>query len=692
MHEMNKPSFPEMRSMHKTDLAISPNTGSRKMIFFRTFLLLVFCVFAGSHTLWSQSIKKYLREANEKFSEGDFLNAQLNYRQVLLIDSTLLPVQYKYAESCRNLLFFDEAEHAYDLVYKKDKGVKYPEAPLWLAVVKQGQGKYKEAKKLYDKYARKYKKKNTLYAQKAAQGVISCDFALLGMANKSDLQILHLDSNVNSVNAEFGAFDLNDSLLYFTSLRGDKTHAVDKNGRPLAYAKIYLSRLENDKQKLAELLDTLYNDGSLHNGNSCFSPDKSRFYFTRCANVNLTEMRCNIYMREYIDGHWQRAMQLSGDINASGYTTTQPNSALVDSLGEVLFFASDRPGGEGQMDIWAANIGREGNGAKAYNLGKNINSPGNEITPFFNTRHRILYFSSDWYPGFGGFDIFRSFRKNGGYSAPENMGFPVNSPQNDLYYSLSTKGKKAYITSNRIGSFFLKHATCCNDIWTYVTAEHDSVEIPKKIDSTSIRINEMKLLVPLTLYFHNDEPDARTKAINTTKNYKKTFDEYYPMKDKYKKEFSGGLHKDQSEKAAAEVEDFFEDSVAAGMRDLDRFAELLIRILKEGEQVQITMKGYCSPLASSEYNINLAKRRISSLQNYFTEYGNGVFKQYINRTDSLGAQFGKLEFFEEDIGELKARPNVSDDYFDTRNSIYNPSAATERKIQIIAFSAKTLKQ
>jgi hypothetical protein len=640
---------------------------------------------------FAQSIKKYLKEANRKFTEGDFVNAQLNYKQVLLIDSSMLSVQYNYAESCRNILFFDEAEHWYESVFKKDKGAKFPEAPFWLAYVKQGEGKYKDAKKLYDKYAKKYKKKNTWYVQKANQEIISCDFALLGMVSHSDLNIIHLDSNVNSVNAEFGAYDLDDSLLYFTSLRGDKTHAVDKNGRPLAFARIYLSRLENEKQKLAELLDTLYNTGSIHNGNTCFSPDKSRFYFTRCANINLTEVHCEIYVREYREGHWQKAARLGGDINVTGYTSTQPNSALVDSLGEVLFFASDRPGGAGKMDIWAANIGKEGNSARAYNLGKNINSIDNEITPFYNTRHNTLFFSSDWYPGFGGFDIFRSFRKDGAFSPPENMGYPINSPQNDLYYSLSTKGKKAYITSNRIGSFFLKHATCCNDIWTYGIAEHDSVYPPKPVDSTNIRINEMKLLVPLTLYFHNDEPDARTKAITTQRNYRKTFDDYYPMKDKYKKEFSNGLVAAKAEPAIAAVDDFFEDSVAAGMRDLDKFAELLVKILKEGEQVQITMKGYCSPLASTDYNVNLAKRRISSLRNYFNEYGNGIFRQYMNQPDTLASKSGKLEFFEEDIGELKARPNVSDDYYDTRNSIYNPNAAAERKIQIIAFSSKSLK-
>ena len=94
------------------------------------------------------------------------------------------------------------------------------------------------------------------------------------------------------------------------------------------------------------------------------------------------------------------------------------------------------------------------------------------------------------------------------------------------------------------------------------------------------------------------------------------------------------------------------------------------------------MKGFCSPLASTDYNINLAKRRISSLQNYFAEYNNGVFLKYINNQDSIG---GNIEYTMEDIGELPVS-SVSDDVKDTRNSVYSPYAAMERKIQILAIS------
>jgi hypothetical protein len=118
------------------------------------------------------------------------------------------------------------------------------------------------------------------------------------------------------------------------------------------------------------------------------------------------------------------------------------------------------------------------------------------------------------------------------------------------------------------------------------------------------------------------------------------------------------------------------------MQDLEKFAVLLESVLKRNEKVKITMKGFCSPLASTDYNVNLAKRRISSLQNYIIEYKGGIFTKYINNTNEAE---GKIEFFNEDIGELPVS-KVSDDVKDTKNSVYSPYAASERKIQIIAVS------
>jgi hypothetical protein len=363
-----------------------------------------------------------------------------------------------------------------------------------------------------------------------------------------------------------------------------------------------------------------------------------------------------------------------------GSSTTQPSLAQIGNE-DYLFFSSDRNGGLGGSDIWYSKRTSEETFGAPINVGKLVNSYEDEKTPYFENVTQTLYFSSNHHKGMGGYDIFRSELKNNVFSAPENAGFPINSPMNDMYYSVNSRKNKVYLSSNREGSYFEEKQSCCNDIYAFSIPpllKEDTVR--NAVDTSKMILDKMRVLVPLTLYFHNDEPDKKTKAITTTLNYKKTCLDYLAMLPQYLREFPKGLSGEQKTIAENKVENFFADSVQAGLDDLEKFAGLLESVLKRGEKVKITMKGFCSPLASTEYNVNLAKRRVCSLQNYFRQYKDSLFIPYILS--------GQVVFFEEDIGEL-SKSTASDDYYDTRNSIYNPGAARERKIQIIAVSSIT---
>jgi hypothetical protein len=386
-----------------------------------------------------------------------------------------------------------------------------------------------------------------------------------------------------------------------------------------------------------------------------------------------------MYESHYLNNTWTELKKLPSPINIDGINTTHPNIGKINNK-DVLLFSSNRPGGEGGMDIWYSFMNTDGTYEKPINAGKKINTIEDEITPFYVKEINTLYFSSTWHKGLGNFDIFKSEFKVNEFTEPENVGYPINSSYNDIYYSVNSKKDKAYISSNRIGSFFEDKPSCCNDIYSFSIPP--LTESIKPIDTTELLIIQMKVLCPLTLYFHNDEPEPKTKVIVTKKNYKKTYDDYTLLKNKYISEYTKGNVGEQKEYSENRILNFFEDSLDAGMQDLEKFASLLESVLKRNEKVKITMKGFCSPLASTDYNVNLAKRRISSLQNYFIEYKDGMFLKYINNYNEAE---GRIEFFNEDIGELPVS-NVSDDVNDIKNSVYSPSAASERKIQIIAIS------
>jgi hypothetical protein len=653
---------------------------SKNRLRYKCFLLAFFILpFLGSVQLQAQKLKTLLADGDQAFADNDFFSASLYYNKALLQDSSDMVIQYKYADASRLNFDYDIAEHWYNKVYKADpQGKLYPECVFWIATLKKNKGKYKDARKLFDKYAKKNKKKKDSYfVKKANQEIAACDYAQLLVSNPNkEVSIVHLDSAVNSKVSEYAPIQV-DSLLYFSSLRNakdkDKSHHIN-------YNKIYTAIQDSIKWQKAKELDSIFNKESIHNANTAFNMDFTKAYISRCEQKNAQAFLCEIYLSEYVNGHWQSLKKLPAEINQPGSNNTQP---AIGYLGEdeVLFFSSDRSGGEGKMDIWWSKINKEGSYQSAVNAGKKINSIEDEITPFYCKPCQELFFSSTWHKGLGGFDIFKSEYKDKELGEPKNLGVPINTSYNDIYFSINSKQTQAFLSSNRIGSYFEEKESCCNDIYMFKLPQLK--EPPKKVDSTQLFVAQLKLLVPLTLYFHNDEPDKKTLATTTTKNYKRTYEEYTAMREQYKKEYSKGAKAVDLERANADIATLFEDSVDAGMQDLERFAQLLVKVLNNKEKVTITMKGYCSPLASTDYNINLAKRRISSLRNYFMEYQNGIFAKYVNNSNP---EEGSITFLDEDIGELKVRPNVSDDYYDTKNSVYSPAAALERKIQIIAIS------
>jgi hypothetical protein len=634
------------------------------------------CLFLNFES--KSQIKQLLKQGLEANENKDYSSAAQIYNQIILIDSSKIEYQLLFADASRLNYDNETALHWYQKIYKKDNGKTYKEVPFYMATLLKNTGKYKEAKKYFDKYYKKnksskddFKKKLSL---KALQEIDACDLAQIIINNPVQTTVLHLDNTVNSKVSEYAPYEV-DTVLYFSSLR-DKSE-TDERG--VGYNKLYTSKKINNKRQKATELDSLFNKEGIHNANTCFNDNFTKIILTRCEALNKSQYTCELYESHYLNNTWTEFKKLPSPINMLEINTTQPNIGKINNK-DVLLFSSNRPGGEGGMDIWYSFINTDGTYEKPINAGKKINTTEDEITPFYVNEINTLYFSSTWHKGLGNFDIFKSEFIANEFAEPKNVGYPINSSYNDIYYSVNSKKDKAYISSNRIGSFFEDKPSCCNDIYSFSIPP--LTQRIKSIDTTELLINQLKVLCPLTLYFHNDEPEPKTKLITTKKNYKKTYDDYTLLKNKYISEYTKGSEGEQKEYSENRILNFFEDSVDAGMQDLEKFATLLESVLKRNEKVKITMKGFCSPLASTDYNVNLAKRRISSLRNYFIEYKDGIFVKYIN--DSNEAE-GRIEFFDEEIGELPVS-NVSDNVNDIKNSVYSPSAASERKIQIIAIS------
>jgi tetratricopeptide (TPR) repeat protein len=650
----------------------------------RFYLIYIFIFWSISLT--SQSTGKLLRQARDAQRNRDWVNAARLYENLLLRDSSRLDWYYAYAEAVYFNYDLNEALSRFTIITLRDNQKKYPLSYYYKARILQSKENYKEAIKNYKKFL-SVKKKNIpeFYKQHAEKQISGCEYALNINKKEKNIRILPLDTVINSTLSEYAPFET-DSVLYFTSLRNKvRKYEEDKHTN-----KIYFSNLKAPKLSI-KALDSLISSDFSDNGNYFEVPGTNFILFSRCRNIAPSEYQCEVWKAEKAGSRYRNPEKLPTPVNIQGFNNTHPSTAVLNGK-TYLFFSSNRQGSLGKMDVWKCEIIslKDNQFGPAENLGNEINTADDDITPHYDSVERKLYFSSAFHPGLGGFDIFYSVWNGEKFSTPVNAGYPVNSSHNDVYFSINNTHTYAYLSSNRTGSRFEGKQNCCNDIYRFpLQLKKDSVPptLPKT-DSSVVMKNQLKLLVPLTLYFHNDEPDPKTRNTQTQKSYDETYHAYLKLTDEYKKEYSSGLEKNDKETAVARIEEFFTDSVKAGYDDLIKFTTLMEKILtRQRDTVFITIKGYCSPLASTDYNINLAKRRISSLKNFFSRYNNGFFKPYLEGTAANGS---RIIYEDVDIGELPYS-KVSDDLRDKKNSVYSPFAARERKIQILAvkFSDKT---
>jgi hypothetical protein len=203
---------------------------------------------------------------------------------------------------------------------------------------------------------------------------------------------------------------------------------------------------------------------------------------------------------------------------------------------------------------------------------------------------------------------------------------------------------------------------------------------PMPQDTLPYKLIEAYVELPLVLYFHNDEPNPRTRDTLTKYTYMETYDAYKKLVPDYVSKYPEGLEGEEKLLAAEDIQRFFDDYVDLGVENLHRFTTDLLKYLEQGYSAEVLIKGFASPLTTSSYNVNLSLRRISSLINYLKKYNGGVYVPYFDGTAANGA---KLTFIKNPNGEYKSAAGVSDDYYDVRNSIYNPHAAIERRIEVV---------
>ncbi|MEL6671577.1 MAG: OmpA family protein [Bacteroidota bacterium] len=254
---------------------------------------------------------------------------------------------------------------------------------------------------------------------------------------------------INSEDPEYAPYmHPSDSILIFTSRKdgsgmrtADFVDPFTSLNEDLYYAEIdFVSGEWRPAEKLPDTINTQFNEGS-----ATLAPDGRTLYFTRCRDLRGFG-DCDIYEAVYDGVSWSKVTNLGKNVNSLSWDS-QPN---VTPDGQVLFFASNRKGGFGGTDIYMTEKDENGKWGPARNLGPIINTPREEVTPYFHRINNTLYFSSTGHlMNFGSFDIFKSRWILDRWEYPQNVGPLVNTKGNEYYFSLDGDGETIFYANAR---------------------------------------------------------------------------------------------------------------------------------------------------------------------------------------------------------------------------------------------------
>ncbi len=436
------------------------------------------------------SMKDWLQVADAAYDTSDWYNAFRYYDAALKYKPNAadsLQILFKYAESARQFNAYLYARRAYRQVLESPLPKEYPLtlSSLRLAQMEQMLSIYDTAKIHYNYFIDEIASRGgpeAQYLEEARKGARDCDFALTELNRGFQLTIDSMPKGVNSIFSDYDATLLNDTL-YYTSFQF--TYRKDKN--QLKRKRELNKMLTSVGGAPGVLLPDSINVDGMHTAHTAFNADGSRMYYTLCEYATLTDVRCDIYMRERdASGGWANPRKLS--INVPGATNTQPHIGYAEWMDqELLFFTSDRTGGAGGLDIWCGNVNSDGDVVTAEPVAP-ANTPGNDVTPFFLDLTQTLYFSTDGRPSMGGYDVYETTLARNGWTAPRHVNYPVSTSYDDLYLSLKRDGTMGYLSSNRLGATLIDKdkEACCLDIFTFDMEVKLEVETFNEVDDSPL--------------------------------------------------------------------------------------------------------------------------------------------------------------------------------------------------------------
>lgn len=508
----------------------------------------------------------------------------------------------------------------------------HKELPYYYGMSLFAAEKYEQSEPLLQEYLKN--KPSPQLQAKAETNLKKTNFAKNAIKNPVPFNPQNLGTAINSAGDDyFPCLTADEQTLYFTSRRegniGGFISMLNDFSEDFFYSEFRNNQWQ-DATNLSKPINTAENEGA-----PSFSADGKWVYYTYC-NSQATEGGCDIYYAQKIDNYWLNPKNVSPVINTR-YWESHP---CISQDGKTLYFVSNRPGGKGGADIWfSVKDPVTQKWSEPQNLGEPINTPGNEYSPFLHADDQTLYFSSDYHPGMGGYDLFLS-RKNANnqWSEPQNLGYPINTSKDEVNIFVNTTGNKAYINSDRPGG------RGKNDIYVFELPQNIQPNLATYVKGKVYDSKTQQHLVAEILFIdlqtadtirrvHTDPssgdylltlPANKAYAAIVKKPAYLLFSQHFDLSNlKPNEHFLLDIPLQPIEKQVPIVlKNIFFDFNQATLKP-ESFIELnqLLKFLQDNPQLIIEIGGHTDDVGSDEYNLNLSQKRADAVKDYLVQKG-----------------------------------------------------------------------
>lgn len=583
-------------------------------------LIYIVCAIVACATLAGCGGPK-LATANEQYYRGEYNDAAKTYRKIYnkltKPDERALrgEVAWKMGLCHRELNQSARAAAAFQNAIR----YKYPDslAQLYLAEALHAEGKYPQAIKAYEEYLAMVPDSKT-----ARNGL---DGATMANATRGERTryVVRQHKLFNSRRSDYAPMYApgGTDILYFTTTNEHVNGAKKSEITGMKKGDIWMSR----KNERGEWLRPEAVEGELNTefdeGIISFSPDGSLMYLTRARREPNAPTSVEIFTSSRSDAKWSAPQKL--EITAD--TISVYAHPAVSPDGNYLYFTSDMPGGEGGRDIWRINL--KDQVGSLENLGKWINTPGDEMFPYMRT-DSVMYFASDGHPGYGGLDIFRAeLTKSGGWKV-ENMGRPVNSPADDFGITFEPGAERGFLSSNRddargydhIFSFELPELQIWISGWVL---DRDDEPVPNAVirivgndgsNQKEIARNDGSFRFPLSR-------GVSYVMLAGAKGYLNAKQEFTSDTAEEDAEYSVDFILASINKPVV-IDNIFYDFDKASLRPESKAAlDEMAQVMRDNPNITIEMASHTDRKGSDEYNLALSERRAKSVIDYLISVG-----------------------------------------------------------------------